>query len=450
MQLLFLGLAAVPAIVDLTVSMAPGATVIVGTTGSSPYALALAAVDASAALRMTRPLSALALDVSGHFGQPFVVAGVANPPRDVSARSRGRINIATSPRTNIVFLADGFVSSRIGLRATDELAVRDPFSVSRILDGWSIQNSLSGRMTPRSNLRVDFRYSQMGAVWADLPTAVGIDSHAVLATATASFQVSRRVSAGPVTRVGWTHFNHALLDRDFHRGPAEVTTLSVLGFGRYELTRATRASLVAGVTIASAPPGAQDVRTIAYPDVRLEMRTLGRHFSAMGAIAFGYQSLGPRIGFGMDYSGLIDAWIRPFRGVLRRDVLIHCVARSRWAQALLPTGQGNVTTTAFASGAAISAPVHLGWQINAGVDVEFVSMHVDPLPSLGDPPTAFRTLLTLGLSASASTDRGQLLPRDPLAPLEDERRALPIRTIRRKGMGAPVDVLDGWNVEDDD
>lgn len=430
--------------------MAPGATIIAGTTGSSPYALALAAADASTAFRIFQPRSSFALDLSGHYGQPVVVTGTANPPRDVSARTKARFSITSSPRTNVVFLADGFVSSRIGLRATDELAVRDPFSVSRILDGWSLQNSLSGRLTTRSSVRVDLRYGQMGAVWADLPNAIGIDTHAILGTAAANFQVSRRFASGPIARLGWTHFNHALLDTDFHRGPAEVTALSVLGYGRYELTPTMRASLVAGVTIASAPPGAKDVKTIASPDVRLEMRSLGRRIAAMGAISFGYQSLGPRIGFGLDYSGLADVWIRPFRGRSQRDVLVHCVARSRWAHALLPSGKGNVTTTAFAAGAAISAPVHLGWQINAGVDVEFLSMHVDPLPNRGDPPTAFRTLFTIGLSASTSTDPGQLLPRDPLAPPADDRRVSPIRAVRRNTTLEPSEVLGESNVEDEE
>jgi len=434
----------------MTVSLAPGATIIAGTTGSAPYSLALAAVDASASLRVFRPRTSLAVDMSGHYGQPLVVVGVNNPPRDISGRTRGRFNVITSPRTNLIFSADGFISSRIGLRASDELAVRDPFSVNRVLDGFSVQNSFSDRPTTRSNLRVDFRYAQNGAIWADLPTAVGIDTHAFLGTAAATFQVTRRFSFGPVTRLSWTHFNHALLDTEFHRGPAEVTALSALGFARYNLTPRTRASVIAGVTIASAPPGANDLRTIASPDVRLELRTLGRRVAGMGAVSFGYQSIGPRIGFGLDYAALLDVWIRPFRGRNRRDILVHTVARSRFAQAVLPSGQGNVSTTAWAAGTSVSAPLHLGWQINAGVDLEFVSMHVDPLPSRGDPPTAFRTLFTLGLTATVSTDRSQLLPGDPLAPPGDERRPMPIRTVRRDAPRGLAEGPDESNAEDEE
>jgi hypothetical protein len=445
-----LGFAAITGITDVTVSMAPGATVIAGTTGVTPYSLALAAVDASSSLRIFRPRTSFVFDLSGHYGQPLIVVGVNNPPRDISGRARGRFNIVTSPRTNLILFTEGFVSSRLGLRASDELAVRDPFSVNRVLDGLSIQNSFSGRPSARSNIRVDFRYAQNGAIWADLPTAVGIDTHAFLGTAAASFQFTRRFSAGPVARLSFTHFNHALLDTDFHRGPAEVTALSTLGFARYELTGKTRASVIAGVTIASAPPGAKDIRAIASPDVRIELRTLGRRIAGMGALSFGYQSIGPRIGFGLDYAALLDVWIRPFTGRNYRDVLLHGVLRSRWAKALLPMGQGNVTTTAWAAGTTISAPLRLGWQINAGVDLEFVSMDVDPRPSRGDPQTAFRTLFTLALAATVSTDRGQLLPGDPLAPPGDERRPVLMRAVRRDPTRVPAEGLGESDEGNDD
>lgn len=456
-MLLPLLLAALPAQVDATVTLAPTATVVTGTNGSTHYTMVLAAAEASSWMRLVQPRSSFSLDMSGRYGQALVATGMKSPPRDLFARGRGRLDIVSSPRTNLVFLSDGFVASRIGLRATDELAVRDPFSVNRVLDGWSAQSSLFGRINARAFVHFDVRYGQAGAIAADLPAAVGIDTHAVTISAATAFQWSRRLSAGPTTRMNWTHFNHALVATDLTRGSADVTTLSLLGFTRYDFTPRTRTSVVAGLTMASAQPGAKDVRTIVYPDARFEIRSVGRRVGGTAAFSFAYQSLGPRIGFGTDYSGLIDAWIRPFRGGQRRDVLAHAVMRARWARALLPAGDsssqtnmGRLTTTALACGFSLTGPMRLGWSVNAGVDVEFVTTHIDPAPSRGDPPESFRALFTVALLASASPDRGRLLPRDPLVPLYDDRLAAPFRAVRRKDSRDALADEDPSDIEDEE
>lgn len=145
----------------------------------------------------------------------------------------------------------------------------------------------------------------------------------------------------------------------------------------------------------------------------------------------------------MDYSGVVDVWARPFRGGHRRDVLVHIVARTRWANALLPavaeSNTGKVTTTAFAFGNSVSLPMRLGWSFNAGVDLEFVSMHIDPQPLRGDPLGTFRALLTLGIVAASSSDPARLLPRDPLSPPADGRVAGPRRAVRRSDSATALD-----------
>lgn len=427
--------AALPAEIDVTGTLSPSVVAIHSVSGTSHSNMILAAADASLWTRIRQPRTLFVFDISGHYGRALVVTGTNNPPQDISTRLRSRFDLVSSPRSNVTFLADGFVATRIGLRASDELAMRDPFSVNRVLYGWSTQSSLSVRMTPRASLRFDARYGQMGAIAADVPAAVGIDTHAALVTASAPSQWSRRFSLGPVIRMGWTHFNHALLDVNMTRGPADVQALSVLGFARYEFAPRTWASVTAGWTVASAPPGSGDMNTVASPDVRIELRSMQRRVGASVVLAFGYQSIGPRIGFGMDYSGVVDAWARPFRGGHRRDLLVHIVARTRSAHALLPTvadsKTGKVSTTAFALGSFVSTPIRLGWSLNAGLDLEFVSMHIDPLPLRSDPPGAFRGLLTFGLVASSSTDPGRLLPRDPLPPPADGRAAAPVRAAGR-------------------
>jgi hypothetical protein len=435
--------ATLPAEINAAATVSPTLTAIHTVSGTSHYTMVLAVADGSAWVRIRRPRTAFVFDVSGRYGRSLVATGTTTPPTDIAARGRSRLDFASSPRTNFQFLTNGFVSSRIGLRASDDLAVRDPFSVNRVLYGWNTQSSLSVRMAPRASLRFDIRYAQLGAVAADVPSAVGIDTHAADATATGNFQWSPRFSIGPVIRMDWTFFNHALLDVNLNRGPAEVKSLSTLGFARWALGPRTSASIMAGLTLASAPPSAYDKATIALPNARIELRSMWQRVGGTAAFSFGYQSLGPRIGFGMDYAGLVDAWARPFRGAARRDVLVNIVGRIRWANAQLPVTStlddgsitdsrlGRVSTAAFVFGSSVSAPIRLGWSLRTGVDVEFVSMNIDPLPVRGDPPQMFRALLTLGLVASASTDPVRLLPRDPLAPPTDERVVTPHRAVRR-------------------
>lgn len=455
-------LAALPAEIDTSASLVPTASAVVATAGTSQFMMALVAADASLWTRIRRPRTSFIFDVSGHYGRALAVTGTTSAPQDLAARARGRFDVASSPRSNLIFSADGFISSRIGLRASDDLAVRDPFSVNRVLNGWSVQSSASLRLSPRGSLRFDVNYAQMGAVAADMPEAVGIDTHSVTASATAAFQSTRRFSIGPVVRFGWTHFNHALLDVNFTRGPAEVTSFSLLGSARYDFSARTRASVMAGVTLASAPPQAPDIKLVVAPDLRFDVRTLGRRLGGSATASLGYQTVGPRIGFGMNYAGVLDGWARPFYGGNRRDVLVHVVARARWANALLggdsltpahattETNTGTLTTTAFALGTSMSGPLRLGWSLSGGIDVEFVSMRIDPLPPRGDPPPAFRALFTLGLVATTSSNPWRLLPRDPLAPPDDGRMAEPRRAVRRSLSTTASENYDDTSEENDE
>lgn len=432
--------AAIPWQIDATATLAPSASALVSSTAASPYAMALAAADASLWTRIIGSRSLAVVDWSGHYGRPIFATGTQLPPQDIATRGRARLDLVAMPTVNLAFSADGFISSRIGLRASDELVLRDPFSANRVLDGWSAQSSIMARATPTSALRFDLRYAQMGAIAADVPAAVGIDTHAITATASATIQVSRRFFTGPVTRIGLTHFNHALVDVNFSRGPADVASLAVLGFARLDMTPKTRVSLTAGATFASAPPGIEDRKTIVSPDVRLEVRSMGGRTGATLVLAFGYQAVGPRIGFGTDYSGLLDVWARPFRGSDRRDVYLHCIARARAAQSLLvlpanaatsADASGTLSTRSGALGISMSRAHALGWFSNAGVDFELVSARVEPEAIGGDPPISYRVLFSVGIAASVSTDRRRLLARDPLLPAYDERSVSPVRAVRR-------------------
>ena len=178
-------------------------------------------------------------------------------------------------------------------------------------------------------------------------------------------------------------------------------------------------------------------------------------------MTMGYRSLGPRIGFGMDYGAFVDGWVRPFSGAGYRDVLAHIVANARQGTAPLaatpPLGvfpaapiSGDFSTTAFALGATVTGPIRLGLLLTGGVDIEFVSARIDPTPVGGDPPRTFRALFTLGITAIASTDPARRLPRDPLLAPDDAERAVPRRASPGGGSAPAGEGAESFWDEDDE
>jgi len=460
--------AVIPAEIELTATATPTTSAVVGAAGDSRYAMMLASADLSLWTRVLRPRTAFSVDVSGRYGRALAVTGSAPAPQDLAVRARGRFDLMSSPKTNLGFVSYGFVSSRMGLRASDDLDVRDPFMTNRFLYGFGAQPSFSAMASPLTLLRFDVQYAQAGAIAGDSPDAVGIDTHAVTASFAAMTRLAPRFSAGPVARIGVTHFEHALLDASLTRGPADVAFLSLLGSARYEVSPRKSVLAIVGLTVASPPPQARDAAPVFSPDARFEIRSVGQRFGATAGVAMGYRSLGQRIGFGMDYAGFVDGWVRPLSGGARRDVLAHVVARVRRADTPLPVttdqgfgakdaagnpqpqmfnqGTGKLTTTAFAFGTSVSAPFRLGWSLRAGIDLEFVSAHVDSELRGGQPPEMFRGLVTLGIMAIASTDPRRRLPRDPFQGSDDARGAATRRAPREaESMRQPDDVGDFWD-----
>ncbi len=453
--------AAIPAEIDATAAMTAGASAIVGNTGSANYALALASADVFMWARITRPRTGFVFDASGRYGRALATAETPMRPEDLALRARGRFDAVTSPLTNLSFAADGLVASRLGLRASTELAARDPFLVNRVLYGVGSRLGLSAATSPSSMLRFDVNYAQAGAVAADSPKAVGVDSHSLMAGFTGTYQFAPRLRIGAITRAGFTHFEHALLDVDLTRGPADVATFSVLWTTRWELSARSIATMVMGLTAASPPPLLKDASTVFAPDGRFEVRWFGRRMGGTAGATIGYRSLGPRIGFGMDYGAFVDGWVRPFSGADYRHVLAHVVARARRGIAPLaaspPLGvsaavpmSGDFTTTAFALGATVSGPIRLGLLLTGGVDIEFVSARIDPTPVGSGPPLTFRSLFTLGISAITSTDPARRLPRDPLQAADDAGRAAPRRAPPGRGSAPAGEGAESFWDEDDE
>ncbi|MBK9263733.1 MAG: hypothetical protein IPM54_28505 [Polyangiaceae bacterium] len=453
-------LAALPAEVDVLATATPTTTAMVGTIGDSRYAMVLASANVSLWARILRPRNAFIFDVSGRYGRALAATDTIPAQQDIAARARARLDVTTSSRTRFTFMSNGFVSSRIGLRADDDLVVRDPFMTNRVLYGFGAQPSFQAITSPRTSFRFDVQYAQAGAVSADSPEAVGIDTHALTANATATMQLAPRIAIGPIARIAMTHFEHALLDVNLTRGHADVMSASVLGLARYDITARTQATAVVGLTAATAPPQTKDTSTLISPDARFELRSFGPRVGGSAGVALGYRSLGPRIGFGMDYSGFLDGWVRPFSGGNYRDVLAHVVARARRANSILAIAPqsdgavignsqtGKLATTAFALGAAVTSPIRVGWNFSAGIDLELVSTRVDPEPRGGQPREIFRALFTVGLTAITSTDPLRRLPRDPFQLPGDPRGAAARRAAARTGsQPQPNDVGDFWDEE---
>lgn len=421
------------AVTDATAAITVEQSAVTGITPGGGYGLALTSVDGSLRLVSRAARAAFLFDVSGRYGRALLATRGAMTPEDIASTAVTRLDLVTSPRTAISFAADGLLASRLGLRATNELMARDPFLQGRVIYTVGSRFGFSATTSPLSYARFEAGYTQAGAVAADHPEAVGLDSHAVQASASYSWLAGRRFRLGPIVRAGFTHFENALLDVDLTRGRADVTTVTGVGAATYEVSRRIRGSAALGVTVASAPPFLQDESSgVVAPDARIDARYSGRNYGFTGTYSFAYTSLGPRIGFGAQHAAGIELWSRPREGREFRSVIARGILRFRHGEAPLamqprlgmPAGtslpEGSFVTTAVAAGGSLGMPLAKGILLTGGVDLEVISTRLEPDP-MGASAPMFRTMVTVAVSAIGSTDPVRRVPRDPDLQDQDAR-----------------------------
>jgi hypothetical protein len=442
---------------DATAQVAVEASAVTGVSSTNGYALALAAASARSQLAMRSPRTFFTFDASGRYGRALAVTQTAPPPTDVSGALATRGDFVTSPRTALSFSADGFLASRLGLRVDNDLAARDPFLRNRLVYTVGGRMGFTAVTSPRGTFQLEGGYAQAGALAADSPDAVGLDSHAAHASAAYNYDLTPTDRIGPLVRLTFTHFEHALLDTDLRRGPADVTAATAVGTYHHSFTGRLEGLANLGVTVATPPPILQDADTVVAPEVRLGTTYFGRRYRSAATYNYSYRSLGPRIGFGYEHGATIEISGRPRDGREFRDVRLNAMGRFRYGTAPLAASprlglppeeasqEGSLSTTGFAAGGGIEVPLAVGLMFTARLDLELITARLDPAPAGVNPAPMLRSMLTIALTAIGSTDPMRRVPRDPEANADDR----PLEMLREERARNPA-LEDGANPDPDD
>ncbi|WP_437603401.1 hypothetical protein [Sorangium sp. So ce590] len=383
--------------------------------------------------------------VDGSYERVFRIsldAARSSPSDSVSARLGGGAGWALSPRADLSMATAGYLATRLGVRAADALATRDPF-----LSGNRLQYTLSGGPTlsittsRRSAARLDVGYEQAGALSADDPAAVGIDAHTGRAQVSTAIELGALDTLTPELRYELTQYHHALLDTELTRGEARVHAGVALLSASHELTRNASTRIEGGVTVASPPPVLSSRDAVVAPTARVGLTYVQERYRLTAGYAYAYTSLGPRIGFGHEHEASLEASFRPARGGATRDLLVTGVARFATGSAPVaanpplhlapgapaPSREGSLSTTTALAGAEIAYPLARGIALRGGVDLEYVRAALDPAPSAGEAGGSLRSIVMAGISGTLSTDRRRTVRRDPDSAWDDERRTAMIQ-----------------------
>ncbi|MGK3983177.1 hypothetical protein WME99_09055 [Sorangium sp. So ce136] len=359
------------------------------------------------------------------------------PSDSVSARLGGGAGWALSPAADLSMSAASYLATRLGVRAADALAARDPF-----LSGDRLQYTLSGgpalSIAPsrRSAVRLGAGYEQAGALSADDPAAVGVDAHTGHAEVSTSIDLGALDTLTPELHYEVTQYHHALLDTELTRGAARVHAGAALLSESHELTRNASMRVSGGVTVASPPPVLSSRDAVIAPAARAGLTYVAERYRLTAEYAYAYTSLGPRIGFGHEHEASLEASFRPVRGGATRDLVVTGLARFSSGSAPVaanpplhlapgapaPSREGSLSTITALAGAEIAYPLARGVALRGGVDLEYVRAALDPAPRAGEIGGSLRSIVSAGISGTLSTDRHRTLRRDPDTAWDDERR----------------------------
>jgi hypothetical protein len=421
-----------------------------------------AAVQQSVQASLTSLGSAAAL-VGGE-----IDADVRAADRDVDAEGTLSASWTLSPLTTMVLEAEGSLATTYGVRADTRLIELDPFLFGqRLEDAAGGSLSLSLEPSARDGINVEGGYREAGALAADLPSAVGVDTHEAHAAVSWSRDLGPRDTFTPELSYAYTHYYHALLDTELHRGPADIHELGFRAALSHELGRGFFGTATAGASVGTPMPVLGSTRPIVRPDAGLSVRWTGRSARVTARYAYAYTSLGPRIGYGQQHSATLRVDVRPREGARHRDLMLHGTLRFAHGGAPLAAdpepiipgmppprpASGTLTTTTLAAATRVDVPLLRGLALTSGADLRLVRGVVDPAPPEGAGHTEVRLTLTIGLAVTLSTDKRRTVTRDPEAeqeegarrtapPTPDERRGDRTRTSDERRQEEGVD--QGW------
>jgi hypothetical protein len=414
-------------------------------------------VDAKAA----GPRAFYTAALHAEYARAFDVAlggGAGSPTGDLDADASLDGTWTLSPWTTLSLTAQSSLATTDGMRADTQLIELDPF-----LFGWRLEYAAGGDLSlsldpwQRAGITVEAGYLQAGALAADSPTAVGVDTHEGHADASYSWDLGPHDTLTPELLYTYTHYYDALLGpargtaphsgddgTDFRRGAADIHTVALTASASHEIARGFRGTATAGASVGTPMPllgwQSRSRSAVIAPDARLSLRWTGRRARVNARYAYTYTSLGPRIGYGQQHSVTIRLDVRPREGARYRDLALRGTLRFAHGAAPLAGDEatlhvpgmppplpasGTLTTTTLAAGTRVDVPLVRGLAFTAGVDLRVVRGTLDAPPVRSATQSEIRGIFTLGLAATVSTDKNRTVTRDPEAEQEDAaRRAL--------------------------
>lgn len=419
----------------------------------------LSGVEASIEAVTLGPRSAYGVAAGGAYARAFHVSvegGGSAPEESVSGELATYGEWALSPHIDLSLDGAGYLATELGVRAGDALAARDPF-----LSGGRLQYTVGGGpgfstvLSRRSSLHVSGGYELAGALDADDAEAIGVDAHAARAGIAYRREIGARDALRPELNYEYAHLYHALLDVDLRRGPADVHAASAVLVESHTFSRRLSGRVGGGVTVASPPPILASADLTVAPGARARLAYVGQRYQISAAYAYEYTSLGPRIGFGQEHTARAEVSFWPARGGQHRDLLLTGTGRFSVGSAPVAADppihedpgapraslEGSVTTYTALAGVALEVPFTRGLLLLGGFDLEYLHATRDPTPPGERGGGALRTIWTIGLAGTLSTDRGATVRLDPDA--DPEERLDPTPTAAPTRPGAPHEADGG-------
>jgi hypothetical protein len=442
---------------DVTARIAAEQGAQVGLTDVAESALC-AGGEAALWARAEGPESASGLRTKGLYRRMWSLAGGASPTDTLSAELAGDVGVHVTPRLSLSLSTQNYLANRFGTRATDALAARDPFLTgSRLEYTVGGEAGLAATLSRRTTFRLSGGYAQAGGLAASRPEAVGIDTHAPTGSISLSYELGPKDTLSPELRYSFTHFYHALYDRDLHRGPADIHAVTATLSETRAFTRRLVGAAGLGFTVSTPPPILRSRAPIASPEAKISLGYLARRAKLTAGYTYGFTSLGPRIGAGSQHTGSLEITLRPLPGASHRDLLVHGVIRASFGSAPVaanpplntgpspsPDPTGTVTTTTVAAVGRVEAPLRPGLAVTASVDLALLRGAFDPAPPGSQPGIKLSTMMMLGIAGTFSTDPSQTIRRDS----EEEDDEAQRRNATKSPQESPEDGARGGRPEE--
>jgi hypothetical protein len=394
----------------------------------------LAGGELSGDARALGPRSLFSAETRARFERGIDLAG-GEPETDVSADASASASWVLSPGSTFSLDALGSLATTWGVRADSLLLALDPFEEGRRLDyALGADLTYTNTVTPRVEVTVDAGVAQAGALDAEVPAAIGADSREVHGGASVALDLAPRLAMTPELRYSFTRYEHALLDVERRRGPAEIHAVTGAVAASREILPQLFVTAGGGLTVGSPMPIARTDAAVVAPEATLGVRWRGKRSQLTARYAWSYSSLGPRLGFGQTHSATLRLSAWPLAGAYKTSLLKITL---RGAHGAAPIGAdpppltpglppppltGALVVTTLAARGVLELPLARGWSLITGADLIYARGHLDPAPPSAEPQRTLMATLSVGLAVTAATDPRRRFPRAPGAEEDDAAR----------------------------